>query len=128
MNCLFQLLEVKITDFIRSGSDITSRDGVTDIERDLTAIQNRWKEIKEQVKRARQKIELTIQLYTLVQEVIMVIVFRFSLFSAIIKCFKLYFLINILNHGVDTHVFTYYAIPSTITVAQKKPFFPFLME
>ena len=46
-----------------------NKEAGTDIERELSLIQQRWKEIKEQVKRARSKIKLTIQLYTLVQEV-----------------------------------------------------------
>ncbi|XP_066905382.1 uncharacterized protein [Halyomorpha halys] len=63
-----QLIEVKINDFLRSGQDLCNKDGGNDIERELSLIQQRWNDIKEQVKRARSKIQLTIQLYSLVQE------------------------------------------------------------
>ncbi|CAH1395285.1 unnamed protein product [Nezara viridula] len=63
-----QLIEVKINDFLRSGQDLCNKEGGNDIERELSLIQQRWNDIKEQVKRARSKIQLTIQLYSLVQE------------------------------------------------------------
>lgn len=60
---------MKINDFLRSGQDLCNKEGGNDIERELSLIQQRWNDIKEQVKRARSKIQLTIQLYSLVQEV-----------------------------------------------------------
>lgn len=69
---MFQLLDVKIQEFIKSGENLLMGAIGLHVERELAQLQRKWQQLKQQIVEANSIIEMTVKYFTLVEQVLLI--------------------------------------------------------